>query len=389
MRIDAIRLDIVESDPIVPEWRPLRTMREYPGTRAVRFGHQPYDGPTLQLGPRPVYLCLLRIQTDANLETCGFLTGSWGREQAEWEAQTFKVQWEAELVGAEALDREYLWHKLWMARRYFHLPSTAPLALIDELLWDLAGLYAHLPVHKLLGGFRDRVPAYLTETAVSYDDTLQAAERANREGYKGFKDHAMLGVATNIALAKDLRALVGDDLALMHDPVQQYSLDDAIIVGQALERFGYLWIEEPLQEFDIRGLKRLSEALDLPVMALESLPGNPYLAVPYLTAGAIDIVRQTGLGITGQMKLANLAQMFGLNCHGGNPHVVAAIRNDDWWEVPAWTWRPADRVVTTAAASLIRDTTTVRDGYMYVPQTSGLGREIEWAEIEARTVATF
>ena len=48
--------------------------------------------------------------------------------------------------------------------------------------------------------------------------------------------------------------------------------------------------------------------------------------MPYLAAGAIDIVRQTGLGITGQMKLANLAEMFGLNCHGGNPHVLAAIR---------------------------------------------------------------
>jgi L-alanine-DL-glutamate epimerase-like enolase superfamily enzyme len=124
-------------------------------------------------------------------------------------------------------------------------------------------------------------------------------------------------------------------------------------------------------------------------MALESLPGNPYLAVPYLSAGVIDIVRQTWLGLTGQMKLANLAEMFGCTCHGGNPHVVAAIRNDDWWEVPAWTWRPADRAVPNAALDLIRDTTAVRDGYMYVPQTPGLGREIDWKGIEARTVVTF
>ena len=126
-------------------------------------------------------------------------------------ARTFKVQWEPELVGQDALNREYMWHKMWMARRYFHMPSAAPLVLIDMLLWDLAGLHANLPVHKLLGGFRDRVPAYLTETGIPYEDTLKTA-RAIDEGFHGFKDHSMLGVETNLALAKDIRDLVRDEM---------------------------------------------------------------------------------------------------------------------------------------------------------------------------------
>ena len=278
---------------------------------------------------------------------------------------------------------------MWMARRYFHMPSPAPLELVDSLLWDLAGLQTKLPVHKLLGGFRDRVPAYLTETGIPYEDALKSAQRAVDEGFKGFKDHSMLGVQTNLALARDIRNLVGDEMVLMHDPVQQYSLDDAIAVGRELGKLGYLWIEEPLQEFDINGLKRLSDAIDLPVMALESIQGNPYLAAPYLAADAIDIVRQTGLGITGQIKLANLAEMFGLNCHGGNPHVVAAIRNDDWWEVSAWAPTGSDRSIAAAFAGLIEDTTAIRNGYMYVPQTPGLGRRIDWAQIENRCVLTI
>jgi len=196
----------------------------------------------------------------------------------------------------------------------------------------------------------------------------------------------MLGIDTNLKLAEEIRELVGDEMVLMHDPVQQYSVDDAIKVSRGLEALDYLWIEEPLQEFDINGLKKLSDAVDLPVMALESIPGNPYLAPPYLSADAIDIVRQTGLGITGQMKLANLAEMFGKNCHGGNPHVVAAIRNDDWWEVSAWEPTSKDRSLDAAFGGLIRDTTRVEDGYMYVPQTSGLGREIDWEGIEGMTV---
>jgi len=386
VKIEAIEFEILESEPVEPEWRPLRTMREYPETHATRFGHRLFDGEGVRLDPRPGYACVMRIRRDANIETCGIFGTSWGRDHLWWGARTFKLQWAPDLVGADALNREYLWQKMWMARRYYHVQSTAPIALIDTLLWDLAGLRADFPVHKLLGGFRDRVPAYLTETGIPFEDTLKSAQLAVDEAYKGFKDHSMLGVETNLELAKAIRDLVGDEMVLMADPVQQYSVEDTIKVSRGLEDLNYLWIEEPLQEFDINGLKKLSDAVDLPVMALESIPGNPYLATLYLAADAIDIVRQTGLGITGQMKLANLAEMFGKNCHGGNPHVVAAIRNDDWWEVTAWDPTSKDRSLDQAFAGLIRDTTRVEDGYMYVPQTAGQGREIDWAGIEERVV---
>ena len=175
MRIEAIDFQILESEPVEPEWRSLRTMREYTESHKVRFGHRLFDGEGIRLEARPAYACVLRIHTDKNIETCGIFSSSWGREHLEWEARTFKLQWELGLVGADALNREYLWHTMWTARRYSHMPSTAPIALIDALLWDLAGLYAKLPVHKLLGGFRDRVLAYLTETSIPFADTLKSA----------------------------------------------------------------------------------------------------------------------------------------------------------------------------------------------------------------------
>ncbi len=46
----------------------------------------------------------------------------------------------------------------------------------------------------------------------------------------------------------------------------------------------------------------------------------------------------------------------------------------------------ADRSISAAFAGLIEETTEVRDGYMYVPQTPGLGRKIDWNRIEAQTV---
>ncbi len=388
MKIEELRIDIIESEPIAPVWRPIRNMMEYPGAHRARFGHEPFKYETLRLDPRPAYGAVLRIRTDANIETLGMLTISWGKEHAEWEAHAFKTQWSGELIGENAFDRERMWHKLWMARRYFHMPSTAPIELIDELLWDLAGLHAALPVHKLIGGFRDRIPAYKVVTSLSFEENLKAAAKAKEDGFFGFKDHMMLGVETNLSLARELRDLVGDDFHLMHDPVQQYTVDDAIFVGRALEDLNYLWIEEPLQEVDIHGLKRLSDTLDLPVLALESIEGHPYLVVPYLTAGAVDIVRQRGLGITGQLKLANLCDMFGVGCHGGNPHVVAAVRNDDWWEHAG---EPLSTPPThqTAFSDLIKDTTRIEGGYMYPPTAPGLGRNIDHNAITAHTITVI
>ena len=387
MKIEELRIDLIESEPITPEWRPIRNMMEYPGAYRARFGHRPFDGEPVRLSPRPAYGAVLRLSTDANIETSALLSVSWGKEHVEWEAQTFKTQWNGELVGENALDRERMWHKLWMARRYFHVTSTAPLELIDELLWDLAGMQAGLPVHKLIGGFRDRIPAYQVVTSLSYEENLAAAAKAKQEGFFGFKDHMMLGVDTNLSLARDLRDLVGDDFQLMHDPVQQYTVEDAVKVGRALEDLGYLWIEEPLQEVDVRGLKRLADELDLPVLALESIQGHPYLVTPYLVAGAVDIVRQRGFGITGQLKLANLCDMFGVGCHGGNPHVVAAVRNDDWWEHSGSPLSPPPSH-QTAFAPLFRDTTRIEDGYMYPPTSPGLGRDVDLAGIADRTIAT-
>ena len=394
MKIESIDFLILEGDPVEPEWRPYRTMTEYPGSHKVRFGHKPFEGEGIKLTARPSYTCVLRIRTDENIETCGVFGSGFSREQVEWETQTFKLQWEPELVGANALNREYMWHKMWMARRYYHMPSFLPLALIDQLLWDLAGLKAQLPVHKLLGGFRDRVPAYLTEASRNHEQTPEMAQRAKELGYKGFKDHSMLGVEANLALAKELRDLVGDDMVLMHDPVQQYSVEDAIKVGRRLWDLDYLWIEEPLQEVDMIGLKRLSDAIELPVLALESNLGHPYMAVPYLQNDAIDMVRNVAMGITGQMKLANLAEMFGKTAHGGNVHVVAAVRNDDWYEHHARNaFKRGDneprRPLSLSEGELIRETFEVQDGYMYVPQTPGLGREIDWEQIEARTINTL
>jgi L-alanine-DL-glutamate epimerase-like enolase superfamily enzyme len=170
----------------------------------------------------------------------------------------------------------------------------------------------------------------------------------------------------------------------MHDPVESYDFDEAVAVGRALETLGYRWMEEPLQDYDYLGLKRLSDRLDLPILAMEwigYLGGQPFNAAHFLAEHAVDIVRQRGVGITGQIKLAHLAESFGVQVHGGNPHVILAIRNDPLFEALAVIPPPPDSEITC------RGTLVVQDGAMRIAHNDRLPPEPDWDEYARRAVA--
>ena len=65
------------------------------------------------------------------------------------------------LMGEDPYNREKLWQGLahWQRGSGAQLTDRT-LAAVDMALWDLAGRALGLPVYKLIGGYRDRVPAY-------------------------------------------------------------------------------------------------------------------------------------------------------------------------------------------------------------------------------------
>jgi L-alanine-DL-glutamate epimerase-like enolase superfamily enzyme len=64
-------------------------------------------------------------------------------------------------VGEDPLYRERIWQTLYKDQRMFSNTMTdTNLAIVEQALWDLAGRYFNQPVYKLLGGYRDKVPAY-------------------------------------------------------------------------------------------------------------------------------------------------------------------------------------------------------------------------------------
>src|SRR5579871_2361397 len=219
-----------------------------------------------------------------------------------------------ELVGADPLQREYLWHRIWEIDRTEELPLPA-LGLVDIALWDLAGRLVGQPVWRLIGGFRTRIPAYAS--TVTFKDTaeyLDVAMQCLELGYRAIKLHAWGDARADAELAHRLREHVGDDVPLMYDGSAGFDLPDAIYLGRALHEAGFLWYEEPMREFSVSAYRGLAQAVEIPLLVAETSDGAHMNSADFIAAGAATFgVRASASmrgGMTGALRTAHLAEAF-------------------------------------------------------------------------------
>ncbi|MFJ3493571.1 enolase C-terminal domain-like protein [Streptomyces sp. NPDC086091] len=246
-----------------------------------------------------------------------------------------------ELLGADPLQREWLWHRVWELDRIHELPLPT-LGLIDIALWDLAGRYHGQPVWRLLGGFRESIPAYAsTSTFATTAEFLDVADQCLALGYRGIKLHAWGDARRDADLCLALRAHVGPDVPLMYDGSAGFDLPDAIRLGRALSEADYLWYEEPMREFSISAYQKLAEAVDIPLLVAETSDGAHMNSADFIRAGAATFGVRAGTtlrgGITGAMRTAHLADAYRLRAevHGSdipNHHLCMAISNTTYYE---------------------------------------------------------
>src|SRR3984893_12238890 len=109
-------------------------------------------------------LGIVKIETDENITGIG-LGGTGLVGQATIEGL------KDELIGEDPIDVERVWHKMWVPKLIGRRGlTTRAIAALDIGLWDIRAKAANLPLYKLLGGFRDRVPTYI---AVGYYENVK------------------------------------------------------------------------------------------------------------------------------------------------------------------------------------------------------------------------
>ena len=72
------------------------------------------------------------------------------------------------VIGKDPFDREPIWNGL----NAFGKGDIAAISAVDIALWDIAGKVCNLPISKLLGAFRERIPCYVSSPNFAEFDQL-------------------------------------------------------------------------------------------------------------------------------------------------------------------------------------------------------------------------
>jgi L-alanine-DL-glutamate epimerase-like enolase superfamily enzyme len=344
-----------------------------------------------RMGPPLSRLDLLTIATDEGVEGHTF-TGAPGEDLASRLVRQVKPV----LLGQNPLDIGRIWALT--GRR--GLPASVQGA-VDVALWDIAGKAAGLPVHRLLGTVRDRIPAY-TSSWVHADvqEYVDEAVAYREQGIRGHKLHPLtqlrtfrgadVPVTADIDLCRRVRAAVGDNFPLFLDSAWAYTYGEAVRAGLAIQDLGYEWYEDPLQPDDLYGYVRLKQQLSIPIMATEITGGGLTALAPWVIERATDFLRGDVVlkgGITGMLKIAHLAEAFHLGCEVHDAynslnnlaslHLIMAIPNCGWFEVLV-PHPPGSYDLDHLSYGLTEPIAIDAEGFASPPGRPGLGIDIDW-----------
>ena len=351
---------------------------------ATTYGsHSGQFGGKSQLG-------LLRLITDQGIEGHAFLGSA--MNPATTDGQGLITHLKPVLLGRDPLERERLNQDIWRRQR---AAGVRPIGAVDVALWDLAGKAIGQPIHRLLGTYRESIPAYASSAVLAAPEAYaEEAMRHRDAGWAAYKIHPPTRWREDIKVCQAVRKAVGDDYTVMLDSTWSYDFPAAVRVGLVAQDLGFHWYEDPLADQDIYNYIKLKQKLSIPILATEYPIAGYESYAPWIMLQATDFLRGDVAvkgGITTLVKAAHLAEAFRMNFevhHGGNSlnnvanlHVIAAIRNTEFFEV----------LLPDGAQKygLQQDIVVGRDGLVHVPSGPGLGAAIDFDLIKRKTVTVL
>lgn len=278
------------------------------------------------------------------------------------------------LIGEDPNDIARLWDKLvWAGASVGRSGlATQAIAAFDVALWDMKAKRAGLPLAKLLGARRDSVQCYNTSggfLSTPTDELVANCQAAIEAGIGGLK--IKVGhpdPMVDLDRMEAVRKAVEGRVPLMVDANQQWDRPTAERVGRALESFNLVWIEEPLDAYDVEGHARLAAQLVTPIASGEMLTSvAEHMAL--ITSDAVDFIQPDAPRVGGitqflkimtaaEQKYLKMAPHFAMEIH---VHLAAAYAHDAWVEHFDWL------------DPLFNEHLEIRDGRMLVSDRPGLG----------------
>ena len=306
------------------------------------------------------------------------------------------------LKGEDPLQVERLWQKMYAATGLFGRRGVtlAAIGAVETALWDIAGKALGKPVCELIwrsfattrgnNGIRTRVMPYATvyPPGDTPEEMRRRFELAVSKGFRAVKMEewrgafAHVNVATDVALVKLVREVIGEERELMIDVQNQWQeIGQALSTIRAIEPYRPFFVEAPLPADNLDGYARLADAVDTRIAAGDWGFTTRFEFEELMTRGRVDVVQPSSVrsgGISEILKIAEAAYRRGLLCipHAwchmvgvaAEVHLAAVVTNMPYFEYPL-AFPDSPIISELLDPPLIPDA----EGFIEVPRRPGLG----------------
>lgn len=196
--------------------------------------------------------------------------------------------------------------------------NTSAKAAIDIALYDLYGQLYNAPIYKILGGYRKNITTDITISVNNPDEMVRDSINAIKLGYKTLKVKVGKDSQMDIKRLVSIRNAVGNNIDIRIDANQGWKPKEAI---ETLNKMEYLGldlelVEQPVAAYDIEGMKLVTDNVNIPVLADESVFSERD-ALEILQKRAADLINiklmKTG-GINKALKIITMAEIYDVEC---------------------------------------------------------------------------
>jgi D-arabinonate dehydratase len=271
------------------------------------------------------------------------------------------------------------------------------ISCVDVCLYDLVAKTLGVPVYKLLGGYREKVPIIQVQYYEKSNDFLEQLEKlrktvreAKREGFAGIKlKVGAINVNQDSERVRVVREEGGQDFAIACDANHAWDKEKTIQFGKQAEEYSIAYLEEPVDIFDEkRDLKIVRDHINIPIGACQTV-FSKIECMEYVSNGCVDMINPDIIrvgGITEWVNIAKYADYYNVRmtahaCIETTIPLFGSVHNSTWvtqqtpWRDPFWS-----------GGELIKDKPKLKNGYLKLNDEPGIGYSINEKAIEKYSI---
>ncbi|WP_027416112.1 dipeptide epimerase [Aneurinibacillus terranovensis] len=224
-----------------------------------------------------------------------------------------------QLIGQNLLAYERVFHTLHESMVH----NSSAKAAIDMALYDLIAQNCGLPLYQMLGGYRKEIETDYTVSVNSPEEMSEDAFLYMNEGFNVLKIKVGKDdIEKDIERIKMIRSRIGNEVKIRLDANQGWQPKEAIRTIRKMEDMGLdiELVEQPVASDDLEGLKAVTDSVDTPIMADESIfsPAQAFRVLKNRAADLINIKLMKAGGIYKAQIINHMAEECGVQCMVGS-----------------------------------------------------------------------